>query len=102
MKRSRRPSPQAISLFAALLSRQGRWQYGYDLSKELDVRTGSLYPLLIRLTDEGLLESEWQPPSRPGLPARHGYRLTDAGAAFARTTLDALPEPRTAIGWAPA
>lgn len=102
MKRRRKPSPQAVALFGALLARPGQWQYGYDLTKALGVQTGSLYPLLIRLTDEGLLEAEWQPPSRPGLPARHGYRLTREGAAFASQAVSEAPIPRDDRGLAPA
>jgi DNA-binding PadR family transcriptional regulator len=89
-------------LFGALLARPGQWQYGYDLTKELGVRTGSLYPLLIRLTDEGLLEAEWQPPSRQGRPARHGYRLTSAGTAFASQAINEASVPGDDRGLAPA
>jgi len=61
------------------------WQYGYELSKKTGLKSGTLYPLLIRLSDQGLLESRWQEPERPGIPPRHAYRLTANGLAFART-----------------
>ena len=83
MPRSRRPSNQALVLFHALLTRPQEWRYGYVLTKEVGLKSGTLYPLLMRLTEEGLLESEWHPPARPNLPARHGYRLTQSGVAFA-------------------
>ncbi len=60
------------------------WQYGYELSKETGLKSGTLYPLLIRLSDQGLLESRWQEPERPGKPARHAYKLTAGGLALAR------------------
>ncbi|HKW19593.1 MAG TPA: PadR family transcriptional regulator [Terriglobales bacterium] len=60
------------------------WQYGYDLSKQTGLKSGTLYPLLIRLCDQGLLESEWQEPKRVGKPPRHAYRLTPNGIALAR------------------
>ncbi len=60
------------------------WQYGYELSKETGLKSGTLYPILIRFSDQGLLESQWQEPERPGKPARHAYRLTADGLAFAR------------------
>jgi DNA-binding PadR family transcriptional regulator len=67
------------------MSRQPRtWQHGYELSKQTGLKSGTLYPLLIRLSDQGLLESEWQEPERPGKPPRHAYRLTPDGLAFAR------------------
>lgn len=98
----RKPSRQAVELFEAMLSRPGEWRYGYDLSKEIGLQSGTLYPLLMRLTDEGLLQSEWRPAARQGLPARHAYRLTGAGIAFARTCLAASGEPRRGLGLAPA
>lgn len=72
-----------------MLSRPAEWRHGYDLAKAAGIRSGTLYPLLIRLTDEGLLESEWQSAARPGLPARHAYRLTPAGIAFAHACIAA-------------
>jgi DNA-binding PadR family transcriptional regulator len=38
----------------------------------------------MRLSDQGLLESRWQEPERPGLPPRHAYRLTASGLTLAR------------------
>src|SRR5436190_22568691 len=82
----RRPnsSRQTRALLAALLDGPGAWRHGYDLSKETGLRSGTLYPLLIRLSEQGLLESRWQEAERPGLPPRHVYRLTASGVAFAR------------------
>lgn len=89
----RKPSRQALRLFEVLLSHPGKWRHGYDLTKELAVQSGTLYPLLMRLADEGLLESEWRPAARPGLPARHAYRLTSSGVAFAHASLAAAEKP---------
>jgi PadR family transcriptional regulator, regulatory protein PadR len=77
-------SPQTRALLAALLERARRWRHGYELSKETGLRSGTLYPLLIRLTEQGLLEARWEEPGRAGLPPRHAYRLTGAGIALAR------------------
>ena len=83
---SRKPnnSRQARALLAALLDRSQTWRHGYDLAKETGLRSGTLYPLLIRLSEQGLLESRWQEAERPGLPPRHVYRLTASGRALAR------------------
>lgn len=82
----RRPnsSRQTRTLLAAFLDRSGIWRHGYDLSKETGLRSGTLYPLLMRLREQGLLESRWQEAERPGLPPRHVYRLTASGLALAR------------------
>ena len=75
---SRRPSPHTRLVLAALTP--GRWRHGYDLVRETGVRSGTLYPMLIRLAERGLVEAEWQPPAEPGRPPRHAYRLTADGA----------------------
>ncbi len=82
--RSRKPSKQTLRLLQALAARPREWRHGYDLMKETGLFSGTLYPLLMRLTDQGLVEGEWRAPAQPGRPARHAYRLTSAGVAFAR------------------
>lgn len=84
MPRKPNRSPQTRALLAALLTRAQTWRHGYDLSKETGIRSGTLYPLLIRLTDQELLEARWEDPVRAGLPRRHVYRLTAAGIALAQ------------------
>jgi DNA-binding PadR family transcriptional regulator len=42
-----------------------------------------MYPILIRLADRGLLETTWETERVPGRPARHLYRLTATGRAYA-------------------
>jgi PadR family transcriptional regulator, regulatory protein PadR len=83
---ARRPnhSAQTRKLLATMLRQPRAWQYGYELSKQTELKSGTLYPLLMRLSDQGLLESQWQEPERPGKPARHAYKLTSNGLAFAR------------------
>lgn len=71
-------------LLAVLLQEPRRWQHGYDLCKETKLSSGTLYPLLIRLSDQGMLDSQWREPSRPGRPPRHMYRLNAHGLALAR------------------
>ena len=85
MNRSRRSSPHTLALFAALTRRPQAWQYGYQLSQLTGLKSGTLYPILIRLCDRGLLESKWQPSPQLGRPPRHMYRLTDSGMVFARS-----------------
>ncbi|MBZ4336696.1 PadR family transcriptional regulator [Corallococcus sp. AS-1-12] len=48
------------------------------------MKSGTLYPLLIRLEAQGYLEAEWQQPSEGGRPPRHAYRLTRTGVQLAR------------------
>jgi PadR family transcriptional regulator PadR len=84
MPRKPNTSRQTRALLAALLERPQTWRHGYDLSKETGLRSGTLYPLLMRLNEQGLLEHRWEDAERPGLPPRHVYRLTAAGLSLAR------------------
>jgi PadR family transcriptional regulator, regulatory protein PadR len=84
MPRKPNTSRQTRTLLASLLERPQTWRHGYDLSKETGLRSGTLYPLLMRLSEQGLLEQRWQEAERPGLPQRHVYRLTASGLALAR------------------
>jgi PadR family transcriptional regulator, regulatory protein PadR len=77
-------SAQTVSVLQALLTEPGQWHYGYQLGKETGLASGTLYPILIRLAEQHLLETRWEPPQRPGRPARHTYRLTAEGRQFAR------------------
>ena len=99
MTRDRNPSPQTRAVLAALFRQPQAWRYGYDLSKETALKSGTLYPLLIRLSDQELLEAEWRAPLQPGRPARHAYRLTAKGAALASAL--ARPEPTAAAASGP-
>lgn len=84
MARSRALSAHAKRILAALAEGGCSWSHGYDLARTADVKSGTLYPLLIRLEEQGYLEAEWQQPSERGRPARHAYRLTASGLKLAR------------------
>jgi PadR family transcriptional regulator, regulatory protein PadR len=88
--RSRRLSAQALAVLAAL--DRDEWRYGLEIATATGLKSGSLYPLLIRLSERGLLESRWLEPERPGRPARHAYRMTGAGRAVLRQASAAGPE----------
>ena len=79
------------SLLLAMLDAEFKWRHGYDLAQQTGLKSGTLYPILIRLSDQGLLESKWLEPERPGKPPRHAYRLTPDGRVFARNL---VPNPR--------
>lgn len=83
MTRVPHSSPQTLRVFAALLADVEAWRYGYDLSRETGLRAGTLYPILVRLADQGHLETSWEPSASAGRPPRHMYRLTADGLALA-------------------
>ena len=57
--------------------------YGYELSKMTGLPSGTVYPILMRLADRGLLAAEWT-ENTDGKPPRHVYRLTHKGKDYAR------------------
>jgi PadR family transcriptional regulator PadR len=82
----RRPesSPQTRAVLHALLD-QPEWSYGYDISRLTGLKSGTLYPMLARLAERGLLEATWEQSRVEGRPPRHLYRLSAAGAALAQS-----------------
>ena len=74
-----------------------QWHHGYALASETGLKSGTLYPILIRLADRGLVEACWQDEPLPGRPRRHLYRLTADGLASATGAL-ATPRQGTPAG----
>lgn len=72
----------------AFLDAPRSWRYGYELMKVTDLSSGTLYPILARLTGDGWLESRWEESEHPGKPPRQMYRLTAAGRVQARHALE--------------
>ena len=75
--------------------------YGYDLMKAARLPSGTLYPMLARLQQDGLVDSQWeeQRPDAGGRPRRKYYRLTAEGVRVARLELaraSAAPSQDTA------
>jgi PadR family transcriptional regulator PadR len=70
-------------LVLSLIERRPR--HGYEIGKQIEItsggrlhfRIGSLYPILCRLEDRGLISGRWI--ERPGERRRRYYRLTPPG-----------------------
>ena len=95
------PQPQVtrhvLRLFALMTSDLLGWWWGMKLSEELDLRSGTIYPLLARLERAGWLESAWEDidPSDEGRPRRRLYRLTGQGQQIASQSLAEIGHMRT-------
>jgi len=69
--------------FIILLLLRERSQYGYELLEYIkektgyDMAEGTIYPLLNRLKDDGLIDSKWV-EMETGMPRKY-YSITDAG-----------------------
>ena len=61
-------SPQTLSVLAALCAQPSDWRHGYALAGQTGLKSGTLYPILIRLADRGMVEACWQDEPAPAGP----------------------------------
>ena len=80
-----RLSSQTLVVLERFIDRPSIWRYGYELSRETGLKSGTLYPILMRLAKYSLLETKWV-ATEDGVPPRHTYRLTPKGMELAGTT----------------
>jgi PadR family transcriptional regulator PadR len=80
-----RLSPQTVLVLDAFLHQAEEWKYGYDISRNTGLKSGTLYPILMRMAERKMLETSWE-AGEPGKPPRHMYRFTPDGLRFARTS----------------
>ena len=83
-----RKSPQTLQVLTEFLHTPSDWKYGYDISRDTGLKSGTLYPILMRLAEHALLETRWE-SAEPGKPPRHTYKLTADGMQYARQSLPA-------------
>jgi PadR family transcriptional regulator, regulatory protein PadR len=88
-----RISRETLLVLERFLTRPGDWRYGYELSRETGLKSGTLYPILMRLENHSLLEARWV-TTEEGVPPRHTYRLTPNGLELARAKLAEAQPPR--------
>jgi hypothetical protein len=90
-------SAQTLSVLAALEADPAAWLHGYLVAKQTALASGTLYPILIRLAEQGLIEARWEDEHPAGRPRRHLDRLTGERLVVARAALaQAAPKRRPA------
>ena len=60
------------------------YRYGFDIMDQTGLPSGTVYPALRRLEEQGLLRSKWEREAatqRDGRPTRKYYEVTKAGRA---------------------
>jgi DNA-binding PadR family transcriptional regulator len=70
-------------------------RHGFDVLDATELQSGTVYPILRRLEDAGLVRSSWEPVQRAraeGRPPRRNYELTGAGAEALRAALTRYPD----------
>jgi PadR family transcriptional regulator PadR len=86
-------SVPALAVLAALAARPSGWRHGYDLVRETGLKPGTLYPILVRLADRGIVQAcrqEGEPAGRPGATCT---RLTSDGTATGTAALAVARAP---------
>jgi DNA-binding PadR family transcriptional regulator len=78
-----RVTRQTVDVLDAFLDAPKAWKHGYDISRRTGLKSGTLYPILMRLGEAGLLDARWE-ANEAGKPPRHLYRLTAGGLRYAR------------------
>ena len=81
-----RITPETLLLLERFVGRPTDWRYGYELSRATGLKSGTLYPILMRLENVSLLEARWV-ATEDGVPPWHTYRLTPNGLELARAKL---------------
>ena len=82
-------SAQTLAVLSALTGQPATWRHGYDLAIETGLKSGTLYPILVRLSDRGVVEARWEEGDPAGRPRRHLYRLTSEGLETASAAVAA-------------
>ncbi|MGH9327296.1 MAG: PadR family transcriptional regulator [Terriglobia bacterium] len=90
-----RISRETLLVVERFLTRPRQWRYGYELCRDTGLKSGTLYPILMRLEKNSLLEARWLMTEK-GVPPRHTYRLTPNGLELARTKLAEAQRGRVA------
>lgn len=77
-----------------LIALQRGHRHGFDIIDATGLRAGTVYPILRRLDEAGLVRSSWEAVTRAraeGRPPRRNYRLTLAGGDALREALARMP-----------
>src|SRR5580700_8590637 len=80
-------SAQTLAVLAEFCATPSQWRHGYGLARVTGLKSGTLYPVLVRLADRGLVEACWEDEQPSGRPRRHLYRITPEGLAVATKAL---------------
>src|SRR5438309_11351330 len=91
-----RISPQTLRVLERFAERPTAWCYGYELSRETGLKSGTLYPILMRLAKFSLLETKWV-TTEDGVPPRHTSALLQKALSwFAAPSLQLPPRQNAA------
>lgn len=97
-------SPQTLSVLEVMLAEPTRDWYGYELSRQSGLKSGTIYPMLARLERVGWLTSRWEeaPAGMKKGPRKRVFYLTQNGVDSLAATVAEMDEQmrnvKTALG----
>ena len=101
MEPSLRMTPQTLQVLDAFLQAPKEWTYGYDISRNTGLKSGTLYPILMRLESAKWLKSKWEKidPSEEGRPRKRIYEMTSLGVSQSRAAFASLVPASGRLQW---
>lgn len=87
--RPKRPSWQTRMVLSVLLADPSTERYGLELAQHTHLQGGTLYPILVRLEQSGVVTSRWEEidQATEGRRRRRYYQLTQQGLDAAHDLL---------------
>lgn len=94
-KRSPRITSQGLKVLAELMSSGSEELSGAEIARQTKLASGTLYPILFRFEEAGLLASRWEEgdPRDLGRPRRRLYRMTPLGVKNAKAEIKSFNFP---------
>jgi DNA-binding PadR family transcriptional regulator len=76
-----KPTPSLLRVLAALLKAYDKreWLHGIDVARRARAKHAAVYPMLDKLQENGWIEADWDPPTRPARVRHPLYQLTREG-----------------------
>ncbi|MFF5808235.1 PadR family transcriptional regulator [Streptomyces sp. NPDC012746] len=71
--------------------------WGFRICADADLGSGTVYPILDRLSELGWITSATEETPHPGRPPRRFYELTATGRALAQAAIDARQARRQSL-----
>lgn len=100
MRNAPKPTQQTLKVLDAIFSHPNT--SGAEIGKRTKLASGTLYPILLRLEEAGLLSSEWEveDPQTLGRPRRRFYRVTGEGVRYAKVATAEQTASLGRLSWA--
>jgi PadR family transcriptional regulator, regulatory protein PadR len=91
---------KSLEILLFLSARHQNEYSGNDISRALGISSGTLYPLLVKLKQTGMIDDRWEEgdPSALGRPRRRYYRVCGLGIRATEEKLRRL-DPGYSSGW---